>query len=470
MQEGQNFSSYLNRFNNVDKHTVLDSREQINYPYRNFLESLYSRLDTYFNNSDFRSQIPFDIRTNVEDGYLSSTLSYLETIASWQRDGRTPINGSNIESQISMLGSNIQGFDQMIGMYYYTFNNNERYEVLNRANEHVEALMSNVANKENELSFTISNTLEQARSKSKEYEDKIKELTEYFESNVSTDISKSKNSLSEIESIAKEAGLISSGIAGNALADNYHRLANGRTIKEQSEFQAEKKERSGRLINKIGLESAMKFSFVSFVSLYLTFILITESKIQLNNWTGGALYSGLAVLSVILIVYIFISLAKVFNNNFKGGHERTAYLWMIGAIASTLFTAGYSGLLVLQMSANGSITWEEIIPKVIALLAPAYLVRLCIQNYRANSHLAVQYMHRATVMSIAEVYSKATNLDSSEKGNPDLDKASVEARMGILTEAAKIMFAQSESGYITQKEGAGSNGDNMIEVVNRGSS
>jgi hypothetical protein len=125
--------------------------------------------------------------------------------------------------------------------------------------------------------------------------------------------------------------------------------------------------------------------------------------------------------------------------------------------------------MIHEMKLNGAPNWWEFfVPKVLILLAPAYFVRLCVQNYRANAHLAVQYTHRATIMSIAENYSEKTALDYAADPEHQTVRIAAQAKMDILLEAARVMFAQSESGFITQKEGAGSGSDNMIDSINVG--
>ena len=466
MQETPNFTNYQARYNSVDRYTVLDSREVIANHDRKFLESLYVRLDLYFGNSDFRYQIPIDARVNLEDGYLTSVLSYLENIANWQRDGSTPVNGSNLTSQIQSINSILPTVDQILSGYYYTYFSND--EPLGKKVQSIQSLAANAEQEVQSLHDVVENIKNQANDRKQAYDASLSDL----ESRASVELEDSKSNanqvLNNINQVLTKAQLLLGRASGHQLGDYYHKLANGRTSQQQAKFNAEKGKKFEGFINALSLKKFILAAIILVPIAYSVVMFVIYNPIQINAWLGVLLIIVGSAATLAALFYLVVRSIVLFGSRFPGGHERTSVLWMIGAIVSTIFTAIYSGLLIRDLATSGPITWEEIIPKVIVLLAPAYLVRLCVQNYRANAHLMVQYMHRATIMNIAESYSQATAPDANKSNEPDLVKISHEARMMILTDAAKIMFAQSESGYITQKEGAGGNGDNMIDSLQRG--
>lgn len=463
MQESPNFTSYLNRLQSADRATVLDGRENISGADRRFLESVYERFELYFSDIDFRSQIPLQTRQYVEDNVITNILSYLETIASWQRDGVTTVTGVNLTGQIQNITNQIAPFDNQIAGYYFTYLFNT--EPLGKRIQEISSFKLAAEQESQSLSSVIDNVKEQVNSRKGDFDNALSDITVDATDALGDQKKKGNEILESIENLLTKAKLLIGASAGLKLGNYYQKLANGRTIAENDKYIDVR----GKSLN----EFLAKFSpkrwaaYIAGASLiaYSLAMYVINNPIKLGLWESVfilVLGIGMAVFG---LLYLTIKALHVFNLRYKGGHARGAALWMMGAIISTVFTAIYSSLLVHDLSANGKITWEEIIPKIIVLLAPAYLVRLCIQNYRANAHLEVQYMHRATIVNIAESYSDATTLDDpSERSNDELVKISLEARMTILTEAAKIMFAQSESGYITQKEGAGNNGDNPMDT------
>lgn len=463
MQESPNFNTYLSRFQNADKATVLDLREIISGADRRFLESVYERLELYFSHEDFRSQLSIQTRTSIEDAHITNILSYLENIASWQRDGSTPIVGANLQSQIQNITGQVTSFDQQIAGYYFTYLSNS--EPLGERIQTIKSLTDAAEQESQGLHDVIENVKSQVNDRKQTFDSALVDLEGKASESLNAQKENGGEILSNIEMILTKAKLLIGSASGHQLGDYYQKLANGRTIAENDSYIKNRGTRLDDLLK--NFKSAQWISYISIASV-ISFVLIMyiiDNPVTLDR--GGTILSLICGFGLVIFmtVYVGVKSLALFNARYKGGHDRAAVLWMIGAIISTLATAVYASILIRELSVNGDITWEEIIPKIIVLLAPAYLVRLCIQNYRANAHLSVQYKHRATIMSIAENYSNSTATDATQSANADLVAASHKAKMTILTDAAKIMFAQSESGYITQKEGAGNNGGDMIDSL-----
>ena len=465
MQEAPNFNTYLSRFRNVDRNTVLDSREVISGSDRKFLESLYDRLDLYFDDQSFRSQLTIEMRTTIEDSYLTTILSYLENLASWQRDGSTVINGANLTGQIQSINSILTAVDQQLSGYYFTYLS--ATEPLGKKVQTIQSLVSGAEQESQTLHDIVENIKTQVNDRKQSYDTVLSDLQTDASVVLEQQKAKGEDVLASTEKVLTQAKLLIGRASGHQLGDYYHKLANGRTSGEQDQYTKNKGKGFEKFLSTISSKKIIIGAAVLLPLSYSVLMFLAYNPIQLNIWTSTLLIVFAVAFLVTALTFVVLKSIKHFSVRFKGGHERTSVLWMAGAILSTIATAVYSGILIRDLTVSGPITWEEIIPKIIVLLAPAYLVRLCVQNYRANAHLAVQYMHRATIMNIAESYSAATSVDASQSTNSELVKISHEARMMILTDAAKIMFAQSESGYITQKEGAGGNGDNMIESLQR---
>lgn len=466
MQDTPNFESQRQRFSNLSRHSILDFREQIIGADRTYLESVLHRLELYFNDSGFRSTVPLMLRQSVEPNF-ENVLSYLQTISSWQQDGATPINGGNLQSQVQNISGQMQIIDQQLGGSYFSYFSsqvplNDFLQQVQAKSSELESSFQNAKNEIEQKSIEVT-------SRRDNFEVNANNLQTTMQGAVDSKQKKLENIDKEIEKLLVDAKLLVGIGSGNKLADYYQRLANGRGTKENAEHLNRQRSTFDWLTKKV-------FSYIAAITvavallIYIIFMYINFHPVKIDIWGTAALVGAAATIVLIFLVAVSKEAIKLFNNYFPGGHTRTSALWAIGAISTTIFIAVYSAFIVHEMKLDGTLNWEFFVPKVIILLAPAYLVRLCVQNYRANAHLAVQYTHRATIMSLAQNYSDTTEKVFENDPEQKLAQITTQAKMDILIEAAKVMFAQSESGFITQKEGAGSGGDNMIDSINIGRS
>lgn len=464
MQESPSYSSYLSRFQNLNLPGILDGREIISGSDRRFLESVYARLKLYFQDEDFRSQISLQKRQFVEDNYITNIFSYLETIFSWQQDGATQINGANLQSQVNNIAEQTVALDTQISGYYYTYFSND--EPLGKRVQEISALIAAAENERDNLKNVVENVKDQVNGKKDEFDKEVAKISSDASESLESKKKAADKTLASISTILDNAKLLAGIAGGHKLANYYQKLSNGRTTDENDNYTESQGKKLRERLDKLEFKKIAAYFGIAALATYPLTIYILTHEIKFDLWSSVFILIILGSVILFGITYAFIQFLQAFNNYYRGGHARSSAIWMIGAIAATIVTAVYSSVLVHDLSANGKITWEEIIPKIIVLLAPAYLVRLCIQNYRANAHLQVQYMHRATIVSIAETYSDATALkDPRDQDNDSMRAIAIEAKMQILTEAARVMFAQSESGFITQKEGAGNNGDNPMDTI-----
>lgn len=464
MQDTPNFPNYLNRFQTINISTVLDGREKITGGSRVLLESTYDRIKIYFSETKFREQMTVQKKQVIEDNWLNQMLSVYETIAGWQNDGSTPINGPNLESQLNSFTDNLTAFDQNTIGYYY--NHLTDTEPLTESVQEINRLKDAANQQANDFTVRIRTIEEDAAKEKAGFQNSLKELQQKTKDLAENNRVVAEQFVDNIKDAFENAKLLTGEASGNKLANYYQMMANGRTTDDNQKYLNTHGKSLNEFLSKIRIIPAIFILFVISVIIYVPLLSNLYFPVQLADWFKLLIYTLAAFLIASITLTASYYIIKFFNERYKGGHARTGALWMVGALTFALLTAIYSAYLVHELSAQRTITWEDILPKIIALLAPAYLVRLSIQNYRANAHLEVQYTHRATVVMIAESYSEATTIkDKQERSNPELLKLSTEARLNIVQEAAKIMFAQSESGYITQKEGAGSSGDNPMDVI-----
>lgn len=141
----------------------------------------------------------------------------------------------------------------------------------------------------------------------------------------------------------------------------------------------------------------------------------------------------------------------------KGGYEKAAAMWAVWAVVSVALTAVAAIVLIHQLGQNPG--WDSLVPRIVSLLAPAYFVRLCVQNYRANKHLAVLNTHRATISRVVGAFAKNLATDRQEES---LQLESLRQKGSIYLKAAELVFDPGETGFLTRGTGAGSS-DNFFE-------
>lgn len=126
------------------------------------------------------------------------------------------------------------------------------------------------------------------------------------------------------------------------------------------------------------------------------------------------------------------------------GYDVSAGRWFILtliAIAATSWLA-YNELHSVDLN---KVTVNTVVAKGLLLLAPAYAIRFCVRNFNANKHMMVVNRQRAVIM-------KTLLALMAHPGITD------PTREQSIVAAVNRVFAISESGYITLRDGAGKNG------------
>lgn len=401
MQETPNFESYKNQFNQYTLTDLIDSREKVQEPYRSLIENTHLKVSEYFTDNEFRSTLGQSRKTSIE-GQIANILSQFGSLQSWQVSGTT-IAGGNIQNLQNNISSYLDEFDLRFTQPHQLYRLQNGQDI-------------------NKIIREISTLKDEAES--------------------------DKN---DTKKILTEAGLVIAEAESQKLANYYQYLANGREITENVKLLKEIKKQ-------ISIKKAMYYTFPSMLLLCLVIDKMIEiARNQSINIDLLFIILGPLIFSaIILLIAIFLNWL---NKKYPGGYARSSFMWMIGTIASTTATAIYAAVLVSNFGLNAG--WEQIVPKIIGLLAPAYFVRFCVQNYKANMHLTVQNTHRATLAQVTNNFSKLIS-----NKNPAFEQDVLKGRIDIIKTASQVMFAQSESGYLTTKEGAG-NEDNILDGLSK---
>jgi hypothetical protein len=399
MPETPNINSYRSRFNQFTLSDLIDNSYRIDDPYRSVITDAHKKVSAYFSDDAYRSTLTVTKKNNIENQLLN-IITQFEQILSYKNSNITFLM-QNIEG----ISNNIQSYLEDLDMRFYT--PYQQYLLQNRG----------------DISNLIGN-INQAKLEG-------------------------ENLTSQIRQTLRNAELLAGEGAATDLADHYQLLANGMTKKEYDQLRSRRIERN----------SMNDFLFALALSAGVSLILIlgADELIELYKTIvkGG-------VKNALILIGIFILLLgpsapfvyKWFGKLRPGGYERAATLWFLAAIVSVLITAAYAWLLVHQL--GGNLGWEQLIPKLVTLLAPAYLIRFSVQNYKANKHLAVLNIHKATVTRVAKLFADqiAVSIES-------LKRDELITRASIVDKAASVVFDPGETGFITTKEGAGA--DSIFE-------
>lgn len=404
MQDTDNFINLLNQFRQYQLTSLIDSPQYVGEPSRQVVVESYEKLNEYFSDESFRSTLSLPRRTSIEN-QVANMVSQLSTLYSYQQNG-TPISqgSGNIENIVSNLRSYMDDFDLR-----YT---DKRQMYFLQQQGGVDEIVRDI----------------------KKYSDNAQATLETMQTRL------------------QDADLMIGDAGSMELSDYYQRLANGRSTHEQDSILIKDK----KTIN-------IKDPFWILLAAPIIWLAVDKvNTLRVEGYTFPWLFPAIVSVGVPLAVVVFIYAFNWFNRSFKGGYERSSMFWMIGAVIATIGTAIYAGVLVgaLSVSGDGEM-WQRLIPAIISLLAPAYFVRFCVQNYKASMHLAIQNTHKATVSRTAGSFSKMIATDM-----PSLKESELKGRNDVVQAAAQVVFAPNESGYITTKEGAGGS-DNMLEGLNK---
>ena len=144
-----------------------------------------------------------------------------------------------------------------------------------------------------------------------------------------------------------------------------------------------------------------------------------------------------------------------FFENTSTTHNRAAHNWLFGVIFSMGGFVVVTFIIIRDIALTtptydtAYISTLSIKAAVIAALFLA--VRFTTKNYNANKHIAVINKHRANVLSTIEAFRQAAYSEATKDA--------------ILAGGVAAAFGQSESGYISTKEGAGSSDGDVKEIL-----
>lgn len=395
MQETPNFQNYKNQFLQYTVESLVDN-PTINEPYRTVIIDAHTKLNQYFTDDQFRQTLSTTRRNNIES-QIGNILPQFAQIVSFKS------NPAQLQGSIEGISNNIQAYvedlDLRFSYPYQTY------------------LLQNTGN--------IAEILERVRSQQSEVETSAKEAKKTVEN----------------------AQLVVARGSAQDIANHFQMLANGR---EAETDKAKNNEESLRIWPYVAIGVGGVICVLAFDKLIQLGRVILTYRIE-----SIIIATGL----ILLLIAIFGNKGvQAFKERYPGGYERSAVLWLFGAIASVIFTAVFAFVLMWEM---GNVKeWEAIIPKIIGLLAPAYMIRFCVQNYRSNMHLMVINSHKALIARDASAFSGFI---------PDrvqaFQRESLLAKSDIVCKASAVLFTPGETGYITTKEGAGNGNDTVFDGV-----
>lgn len=144
-------------------------------------------------------------------------------------------------------------------------------------------------------------------------------------------------------------------------------------------------------------------------------------------------------------------------------HRRVARKWFWGVMASFLVVGIITLIFTLSIvkdlnGDDGNINVSYLTIKVVIIAVSLLALRFTTKNYNANKHLAVVNKHRANVLKSVEAH-RTTAVDIATKD-------------AILAAGVAAAFAQAETGFISTKEGAGTDSIDPVsylkDIVPRG--
>jgi hypothetical protein len=138
-------------------------------------------------------------------------------------------------------------------------------------------------------------------------------------------------------------------------------------------------------------------------------------------------------------------------------HKNTASRWLKALLVASLVVTGLAVTVLYDIvnelrDSTYQAGAEAYIFKV-ALLALLYFgMRFLIKNYSAHEHLYITNIHRANVLKSMEAFRDSAIEDG--------------AKDSILLAAVGSAYSLQETGFITTKEGAGSDDGDILNIVN----
>lgn len=138
--------------------------------------------------------------------------------------------------------------------------------------------------------------------------------------------------------------------------------------------------------------------------------------------------------------------AQFFDEDAKG-HNTVASRWFWGVVASFIIVGVVTLLFTLSIIKEltgkpDNINATYVTVKLVIIGVTLLALRFTTKNYNANMHLAVVNKHRANVLKSVEAH-RTTAVDGATKD-------------AVLAAGVAAAFSQAETGFISTKEGAGS--------------
>lgn len=395
--ETPNFDQYKARFDSyILDNLVNDPRAAVTDPNRAIVKEAYDKLNVYFTDKTFRDTLTVTRKNNIE-GQINAILDQFQQMLTYI--GSTP---PQLIQNLQGVINNIQSYLEDLDLRFWTPYKTYQLE----GGGDVNAVVADIKKAQREV--------EDAKSKA-------------------------QSSLSSLNLLTGDAAV--------QTVSNYFQIAsNGMTVQEYDEFL-----NLNRRIDSRKIFATFLFLGISIFA-FRNDIDSLAQKIRSDTFDG--IVTGVGIL-LITLSYPIKLLVDWINKTKPGGYERSASLWFMGAIASVIGIGVYSSVLFLGFDGTSDI--NKLIPKVVALLAPAYLVRFCVQNYRVNMHLASVNAHKAIAAKSVLAYT-----DPLSTSDESIKLSSLTIRGEIQKDVARLIFDPGESGFITTKEGAGSS-DSFFE-------
>lgn len=397
MQETPEFPNLQTRFNEFSLDNILNSHPTISDAnHRLVLEKAFETLALYFNENEYRSTLTTQRKRNIE-GQVSNILAQFDQI----RDQK---NNDTIQANIESVTNNIQSYLDELDLRFSTPFKTYLLEDRKDTSTIITSLQS------------AQNEAERAR----------------------------KN----IQDTLSKANLLVGGGSENKIANYFQRLSTGQTVEDYDKSLARPKPATSIIAKACGIVGLLFFLTLFFGADELSQLLNT-------NVSPAILILRIVAVTILMLSPIVFLIIFWLNKNRPGGYKRAAIMWALGAVMAVVGTGIYASVLLLELDNDPG--WEQIVPKLVALLAPAYLVRLCVRNYRANEHLATLNAHRATVARVIDTYVKPM-----ERSQESLLAVSLDQQSAIYLKAAELIFDPGETGFLSRSEGAGAT-DNYFD-------
>lgn len=425
MEDTSNYPNIQNYFSAFDIEDFLKRND----PTLNLSEisteftSIVGAIKYYIENTDFRGTIPFNLRNDIDSSYIQNLTGFINNVIS---DRTTP--STFVAQKPSRITSEFRPYHQ--NLYEYLYKPYVAYrasiEDVTTRNARFKEVVDIYQAEKTALTTELAGLKDQTNEFKRDYADLIKR--------------------------------VSSDITTADLGDYFHRLYNGKTIAEEARSHEDLKEQSLKKAPLRHKTLLLTTAIVSYVLFQNRHSLYTAYQYIVNHLVGFCVGSALVLLIACLTIglvnrsYIGLLIAKYKLNS--SSYQFSANKW---AIATILFSASAAiiGFIVIRLetSGGGEITWQEIVLRAGVLLAPAYLARISMANYRANRHQAVLYRHRATVFSNMVGLENTINRDSN---SAEMKK--------LYSEVTAFMFAMGDTGFLNKDQGAGNN-DDMFGVI-----